>query len=159
MWGAQASSHREAPFITGKPKVDGTDFYMFRSYEPGRQAFTTLVADYQPFQDPFAGPLYYMMDPNALYEIHIDNSGDAKEDITFQFQFKNTLKNISLDVGNSGQTKSVAVPVINVGQIGPNSPDTANLNIIESYTVNIVRGNRRTGTPQAVTNANTGVFY
>lgn len=153
--GAQASSHREAPFITGKPKVDGTDFYMFTSYEPGRQAFTTLVADYQPFQDPFAGPFYYMMDPNALYEIEIDNTGDAKEDITFQFQFKNTLKNISLDVGNSGQTKSVAVPVINVGQIGPNSTDSSNLNIIESYTVNIVRGNRRTGTPQAVTNANT----
>ncbi|MFX8203603.1 DUF4331 family protein, partial [Acinetobacter baumannii] len=32
---AQASSHREAPFITTAPKVDGTDFYMFRSYEPG----------------------------------------------------------------------------------------------------------------------------
>ena len=29
------SSHREAPFITRIPKVDGTDFYMFRSYEPG----------------------------------------------------------------------------------------------------------------------------
>ncbi|HYM47629.1 MAG TPA: DUF4331 family protein, partial [Burkholderiaceae bacterium] len=28
-----ASSHREAPFITTAPKVDGTDFYMFRSYE------------------------------------------------------------------------------------------------------------------------------
>ena len=151
--GAQASSHREAPFITSKPKVDGTDFYIFKSYEPGRQNFTTIAADYQPLQDPFAGPFYYMMDPNALYEIHIDNNGDAVEDITFQFQFKNTLKNIALDIGTPGQTKSVSVPVINVGQIGPNPADTTNLNIIESYTVNIVRGNRRTGTPQAVTNA------
>jgi len=25
---ALASSHREAPFITTRPKVDGTDFYM-----------------------------------------------------------------------------------------------------------------------------------
>ena len=32
---AQASSHREAPFITTVPKVDATDFYMFNSYEPG----------------------------------------------------------------------------------------------------------------------------
>ena len=32
---AQASSHREAPSITKMPKVDGTDFYMFRSYEAG----------------------------------------------------------------------------------------------------------------------------
>ena len=30
--GTMASSHREAPFITGMPKVDGTDFYMFNSY-------------------------------------------------------------------------------------------------------------------------------
>src|SRR5262249_47533915 len=30
---AQASSHREAPFIAQHPSVDGTDFYMFRSYE------------------------------------------------------------------------------------------------------------------------------
>ena len=33
---AFASSHREAPFITAMPKVDATDFYMFRSYETGR---------------------------------------------------------------------------------------------------------------------------
>ena len=46
MTGAQASSHREAPFIATQPKVDGTDFYMFRSYEPGRSAFTTIIADY-----------------------------------------------------------------------------------------------------------------
>jgi len=30
---SHGSSHREAPFITEVPKVDGTDFYMFRSYE------------------------------------------------------------------------------------------------------------------------------
>ena len=33
-----------------------------------------------------------MFDPNALYEIHIDNNGDAKEDLTFQFRFTNTSK-------------------------------------------------------------------
>ena len=44
--GTLASSHREAPFITGMPKVDGTDFYMFRSYEPGRENFVTIVANY-----------------------------------------------------------------------------------------------------------------
>lgn len=35
---AAASSHREAPAIAGQPRVDGTDFYMFRSYEPGAAA-------------------------------------------------------------------------------------------------------------------------
>jgi hypothetical protein len=33
-----ASSHREAPAISEMPKVDATDFYMFRSYAPGAKA-------------------------------------------------------------------------------------------------------------------------
>jgi hypothetical protein len=75
---AQASSHREAPFITTSPKVDATDFYMFRSYEPAAAGYVTLIANYQPLQDAYGGPNYFAMDPNALYEIHIDNDGDAK---------------------------------------------------------------------------------
>ena len=83
-----ASSHREAPFITTRPKVDGTDFYMFNSYEPGRAGYVTLIANYQPLQDPYGGPNYFLMDPQALYEIHVDNNGDGMEDLTFQFRFK-----------------------------------------------------------------------
>jgi len=72
----EASSHREAPFITQSPKVDATDLYAFNSYEPGREAYVTLVANYLPLQDAYGGPNYFSMDPNALYEIHIDNSGE-----------------------------------------------------------------------------------
>ena len=43
---AQASSHREAPFISGAPKVDASDFYMFDSYEAGRSDYVTLIANY-----------------------------------------------------------------------------------------------------------------
>jgi Domain of unknown function (DUF4331) len=146
---ARASSHREAPLITELPKVDGTDFYMFNSYETGRSGFVTLVANYQPLQDPFGGPNYFEMDPTALYEILIDNDGDAQEDITFQFRFNNTNKNISLNVNG----KSVAVPLVNVGPV-PGKP--GNLNVVESYTVNIVRGDRRYGVAQPITNAKTG---
>lgn len=142
-----ASSHREAPFISQNPKVDGTDFYMFNSYEPGRAGYVTLVANYQPLEEPGAGPNYYTMDPNALYEIHIDNTGDAKEDITFQFRFKNTLNNASLPVGG----KDVPIPLINAGQISPT--DQSKLNVAETYTVTMVKGDRRTGTPSAITNA------
>src|SRR4051812_39559964 len=46
---AGASSHREAPFIAMQPSVDGTDLYLFRSYETGRQGFVTVMADYIPF--------------------------------------------------------------------------------------------------------------
>src|ERR1700712_459493 len=73
---AHASSHREAPFLTNAPKVDGTDLYMFRSYEPGRENYVTMIANYIPFQDPQGGPNFYQFDQNALYEINIDNDGD-----------------------------------------------------------------------------------
>ncbi len=144
---AQASSHREAPFITTVPKVDGTDLYMFNSYEPGRDGFVTLIANYQPLQAPYGGPNYFKMDPNALYEIHIDNNGDAREDITFQFRFKNTLNSIALDIGG----KNVAIPLTQAGQVS--DPKAATLNVNESFTVDIMRGDRRTGQRAAITNA------
>ena len=62
---ALASSHREAPFITTVPKVDGTDFYMFSSYEAGRSGYVTLIANYQPLQDSYGGPNYFSMDPKT----------------------------------------------------------------------------------------------
>jgi hypothetical protein len=135
---AQASSHREAPFITREPKVDGTDFYMFRSYEPGREQFVTLIANYVPLQDAYGGPNYFTMNPDALYEIHIDNNGDAREDLTFQFRFTNTFKNAAFTVGG----KKVPIPlVINGGPINDVNP--AGLNVRETYTVDVVRGDRR----------------
>lgn len=131
-----ASSHREAPAITKSPKVDGTDFYMFKSYEAGRSGYVTILANYEPFQDPQGGPNFYMLDPDAVYEINIDNNGNARPDITFQFRFQNTAKNITISVGG----QPVAVPVINVGGIGPTRLDTANLNVIETYSLNVLRG-------------------
>jgi hypothetical protein len=147
---ATASSHREAPFITTSPKVDATDFYMFRSYEAGRGDYVTLIANYQPLQSPYGGPNYFAMDPNALYEIHVDNNGDASEDLTFQFRFNNTLAN-----GGSGVTlpiggKNVAISLVQAGQVA-NVRD-ASLNLAETYTLTVVRGDRRTGAAASATN-------
>ncbi|MFP5357267.1 MAG: DUF4331 domain-containing protein [Gammaproteobacteria bacterium] len=143
---ALASSHREAPFITTAPKVDGTDFYLFNSYETGRTGFVTLIANYLPLQDAYGGPNYFTLDPDALYEIHIDNTGDAVEDITFQFRFQNQLKGIALQVGPDGSKQSVPIPLVNAGAISadPTSGDAA-LNVIETYTVTRVDGDRRSG--------------
>ena len=98
---AGASSHREAPFIATQPSVDGTDLYLFRSYETGRQGYVTVMADYIPFQDPQGGPNFYQFNQNALYQIHFDNNGDAKEDVTFQFTFKSTSKGETLPVAGA----------------------------------------------------------
>ena len=144
-----ASSHREAPLITEMPKVDGTDWYMFSSYEPGREAYVTMIANYQPLQAPYGGPNYFFMDPEALYEFHIDNTGDGKEDLTFQFRFKNTLKDLTVPSGG----KTISIPLINIGPISGPNPQT--LNIAEIFTLDIVRGGRRSGNRQSVTNAGT----
>lgn len=150
---ASASSHREAPFVTEHPKIDGTDFYMFNSYEPGRDGYVTLIADYSPLQVPGAGPNYYTLDPDALYEIHVDNTGNAKEDITFQFRFTNTYNKAALTVGG----KSVPVPLELLGPIGSGvTSDDAKKNLIESYTVTVVRGDRRSGTATLATNMTSG---
>src|SRR5262252_1986156 len=133
---ALASSHREAPFITTHPKVDGTDFYMFNSYEPGRSGYVTLIANYQPFESPQGGPNYYTMDPTALYEIHIDNNGDGVEDLTFQFRFKVTDSGLAVMAGG----KSVPVPLSNIGQLS--AGNTAAQSVIETYTVTLMRGDR-----------------
>ncbi len=144
---AYASSHREAPFITTVPKVDATDFYMFNSYEAGRTGYVTLIANYLPLQDAYGGPNYFKLDPNALYEIHIDNVGDGKEHVTFQFRFNNKLNSTKIDVGG----KMVAIPLTQSGVVS--APDAGQLNVNESFTLDIVRGDRRTGTRGSVTNA------
>jgi Domain of unknown function (DUF4331) len=150
--GAQAASHREAPFITSAPKVDGTDFYMFRSYEPGREGHVTLIADYVPFQTPYGGPNFFQLDENALYEIHVDNNGDAKEDMSFQFRFKNNTRNLTVPVGG----KNIAVPLINIGAVTGGAGDAGVLNVEETFSLTVSRNGRRGGSKGEVTNASNG---
>lgn len=162
---ALASSHREAPFITTAPKVDGTDFYMFRSYEGvaangigGRSEFVTLIANYLPLQDAYGGPNYFALDPNALYEIHVDHNGDAREDLTFQFRFENTLRpnpgrptaGTELQIGD----RRVNIPILQSGPIS--GPNAATLQLLETYTVTLVRGDRRTGSRAALSRTGDG---
>lgn len=151
---ALASSHREAPLITEKPKVDGTDLYMFRSYEPGRSDYVTIIANYQPLQDAYGGPNYFTMDPDALYEIHIDNNGDAVEDLTFQFDFATALADVGLEIGPEGQKKRVSIPLVNAGVIS--ALNKSNQNVNESYTVKLIRGARRASKGKFVTNLANG---
>lgn len=135
---AYASSHREAPFITNFPKVDGTDLYAFNSYEPGREGYVVLIADYYPLQEPGGGPNYFQMDKTARYAVKVDNDGDAVEDLTFFFQFNNLLPNsgtgLKVNVGGS----QIPVPLKHIGPISSSS--TSALNTRETYKVLIRRG-------------------
>lgn len=133
---AIASSHREAPNITRTPKLDGTDFYMFRSYESARGNFVTFIANYQPLQGPGDGPNYYLMDPRAIYEIHIDNNGDAVADKTFRFQFMSHFRNKQISVNGT----PISVPLSNIGPFSGSASQWQNANFIESYTVKTYGG-------------------
>ena len=148
---AIASSHREVPFLTEHPKVDGTDFYMFRSYEEGRDGFVTLIANYLPLQDPYGGPNYFTLDPAARYRINIENDGnlnEANEDIVFEFQFFNILNNGTLPVGGEDVEHPLrTITPLGVG-IEPNEE--------EQYTVKIIRGE---DPPQFATNGMTGGIF
>lgn len=152
---AFASSHREAPNIARLPTLDGTDFYIFNSYESQRTGYVTILANYNPLQEPYGGPNYYAMDSAGLYEIMIDNTGSGKEALTFQFRFTNSLANAGkgtmLPIGPTGAQVNVAIPLKNSGSV--TAASSANLNFIENYTLTMVTGDRRSGVAVPITNA------
>lgn len=130
---SQASSHREAPLIVGDPLADNTDIYAFRSTEAGRDGFVTLIANYIPFEAAYGGPHFYKFDDTVLYAIKVDNTGDGVEDVTYQFQFTNNIKNGDTILGMAApnealQGKGGIDPLISSG----NDPD---FNETQSYSV------------------------
>src|SRR5215510_3422917 len=103
----EASSHREAPFISQDPTADNTDLYAFVS--PDKPDTATIIANWVPGEDPAAGPNYYTFSPTARYDIYIDKNGNGKPDITYQFRFRNQPSQFFL--GNTQQTYTVTKTV------------------------------------------------
>jgi hypothetical protein len=121
----RASSHREAPLISQDPLADNTDLYAFRS--PDRPDTVTIVANYIPLESPAGGPNFPAFDDSVLYEIHIDNDGDAQEDLTYQFRFKTETRNPDTFLYNTGPIASL---------------DDPNWNRPQTYSVKLVRHGR-----------------
>jgi hypothetical protein len=124
----QASSHREAPLLAMDPTADNTDVYAFVS--PDEPDKVTLIANFIPFQKPDGGPNFFSFDPNVVYEIHIDNNGDAVEDITYQWRFTTEVRNPATFLYNTGVVSTLDDPDLNVRQF---------------YRLTRVDGPRRTG--------------
>ena len=118
----RASSHREAPLISQDPMADNTDLYAFRS--PDQPDTVTIIANYIPLESPAGGPNFPAFDDSVLYEIHVDNDGDSKEDLTYQFRFR--TKTVNRDTF-----------LYNTGPIG--SLDDPNWNRPQTYSVRLVR--------------------
>ncbi len=105
---ANAASHREAPLISQDPVADNTDTYAFVS--PGDTGKVTLMANFVPFQDPFAGPNYYRFGDDVLYSIHVDNDGDAVPNITYEYRFTTVNEVPGIPVYAAGQITDISDP-------------------------------------------------
>jgi hypothetical protein len=117
------SSHREAPEISQDPVADSTDVYAFVS--PDKPGTVTLIANYIPLQGPAGGPNFYEFGDDVLYEIHIDNDGDGREDITYRFGFTTTVRNEETFLYNTGPIQSL---------------DSPNWNRRQTYSVDVIQG-------------------
>ncbi|MGW2048162.1 DUF4331 domain-containing protein [Streptomyces sp. NPDC001858] len=111
---AYASSHREAPLISGTPQYDNTDVYAFVS--PDHADTTTIVANWIPFEEPAGGPNFFPFAEDAQYDLNIDNNGDAKEDLVFRYTFKTHTKNKKTFLYNTGVVESLDDPDLNITQ-------------------------------------------
>ncbi|MDQ3034032.1 MAG: DUF4331 domain-containing protein [Myxococcota bacterium] len=111
---ASASSHREAPAITEDPYADNTDVYAFISPEdPNR---VVLIANWVPFLQPASGPNFWQFSDDVLYQIRLDNDGDAIPDIAYEFDFTTTTVNPDTFLYNTGQVTSLMDEHLNVRQ-------------------------------------------
>ncbi|HEY1623202.1 MAG TPA: DUF4331 domain-containing protein [Streptosporangiaceae bacterium] len=99
------SSHREAPEISKDPVADSTDVYAFVS--PDKPGTVTLIANYIPLQGPAAGPNFYEFGDDVLYEIHIDNNGDGRADVSYQFRFSTHVADPGTFLYNVGPIESL----------------------------------------------------
>ncbi|MFI9581901.1 DUF4331 domain-containing protein [Streptomyces sp. NPDC052236] len=111
---AQASSHREAPLISGQPQYDNTDVYAFVS--PDKPDTTTILANFLPFQEPAGGPNFYKFGDDAQYDVHIDSDGDAQGDLIFRWTFEDQVKNGNTFLFNTGPVTSLDDPDLNITQ-------------------------------------------
>jgi hypothetical protein len=102
------SSHREAPEISKDPVADSTDVYAFVS--PDQPGTVTLIANYVPLQLPSGGPNFYEFGDDVLYKIHIDNNGDGRAEISYQFRFSTQVSDPDTFLYNTGPIESINSP-------------------------------------------------
>jgi hypothetical protein len=137
--GARAASHREAPLISLDPAADISDFFLFRSYEPGKGDKAVLIMDVNPGEESSSGPNYFNFDPNVVYSFHIDNDRDGvADDIRFDFRFDTEIR---------GLVKDLKLPLSYVGGLGPipaiTALDSPGLGLRQTYSVSMVTKSKK----------------
>ncbi len=165
-----AASHREAPLTALDHAADITDFYAFRSYDdPSKMTF---ILNVDPLLEPSNGPTYFPFDPSIVYAIHVDNTYDAVEDVSFEFRFTTAIRapgvftalvgvgsgvtspaNAPVAINANGTyTTQIGAPLIPPGITALDGPGSGGLNLQQTYTVTMVVGSGATATRTDLTN-------
>lgn len=100
------SSHREAPQISKDPNADSTDLYAFIS--PDAPSTVTIIANYIPLEAPDGGPNFFEFSDDVLYTVNIDNDGDGKPNIVYEFAFETVNHIPSSFLYNDGPITSLS---------------------------------------------------
>ncbi len=112
--GGEASSHREAPLVANDPQIDATDLYAFVS--PDDPDTVTILSNWIPFQEPAGGPNFFAWGAGVNYDVHIDNDGNAKADITYRWKFKNHYRTKDTFLYSTGAVTSLTDENLNFYQ-------------------------------------------
>lgn len=83
----EASNHVDSPTQILDPQMDVTDLYAFTS--PDRPDTVTVIWNYIPFEAPVVPLPWYRFATRGYYDLHIDRDGDAKEDLTYRWWYRN----------------------------------------------------------------------
>ena len=147
---AHAAGHRDAPATALDPAADVADVFAFRSFftpEPR----VTLIMTVHPFLEPGSGTLATPFDADVLYELAVDNDGDAVADVRFQFRFATELRSQN-PAGLAGAGSGITAPANSPPPVPPGallippqirSFTDPGLGIRQSYTVTMVRGAKK----------------
>lgn len=110
----RASSHREAPLITEDPVADNTDVYAF--VDPQAPDRVVIISNFIPLEEPAGGPNFHRFGDDVLYDINIDNDGDGRAEIVYQFSFRTTVQNPETFLYDTGPITALDDPDFNVRQ-------------------------------------------
>jgi len=81
----RASDHQDTPEVELSPRYDVNDVYAFPSPTPGRTVL--VLGTSSPITPAKTASFTFGTKDQELYQLKVDNNGDAREDLVFQFTF------------------------------------------------------------------------
>ncbi len=86
-----ASDHQDTPLAEFNPQFDVNDVYAFPAATPGRTVL--VLGTSSPITPAQTSSRGFGTKNEVLYQLKIDNTGDAVEDLVLQFTFTGNAKN------------------------------------------------------------------